>query len=197
VSSSPPRALVLATALAAALSVAAPAHAGGSGLAPAPPRFAQPPALERAPVPPIAWRDPGAALNEARRDKKLVLVDVEVTWSAWCTRMQRTTYADPGVREDIARSFVPARLDAEEDDRRVYYEGRPLSHRGFADRFRVSTYPTTVFLLPDGTPITRVPGYVAPARFRTLLRFVAEGHYRKTTWEEFAGPPPDADEVGP
>jgi thioredoxin-related protein len=150
-----------------------------------------------APPPPVAWRDPNAALNEARRDKKPVLIDIEVTWSGWCTRMQRTTYADPGVRGDIARSFVAARLDAEDDARRVFYDGRTLSHRVFADRFKVATYPTTVFLAPDGTPITRVPGYVAPARFRTLLRYVAEGRYRTTTWEEFAGPAPESDEDAP
>ncbi len=169
------------------------------------PRFAPPPPPERvergprtdSPAPPVAWRDPGEALAEARRDKKIVLLEVEVTWSAWCMRMQRTTYADPRVREDIARNFVPARIDAEEDRRRVAYEGRMLSHRALADRFRVATYPTIVFLAPDGTPITRVPGYVAPERFRMLLRYVAEGHYKKTTWEEFAGPPPEPDEGQP
>jgi thioredoxin-related protein len=153
------------------------------------------PAQPPGPAPHIAWRDPNAALAEARRDHKVVLLNVEVAWSAWCTRMMRTTYNDPIVREDIARAFVPARLDAEENARRVFYDGRALSHRAFADRFRVATYPTTVFLESDGRPITRVPGYVAPARFRTLLRFVAEGQYKKMTWEEFAGPaPPDSDE---
>jgi len=154
-------------------------------------------ARAESPAPPVSWRDPGAALSEARRDKKIVLLEIDVTWSAWCTRMQRSTFADPGVREDIARSFVPTRIDAEDESRHVDYAGRTLTHRAFADRFRVSTYPTTVFLAADGTPITRVPGYVAPERFRTLLRYVAEGHYRKTTWDEFAGPPPPTDEDHP
>src|SRR5689334_9936155 len=95
--------LVLLVACAATLA-AGPAHpAPGSSLAPAPPRpvfprFAAPPSTT-APVP-VAWREPNVALAEARKDRKIVLLDVEVTWSAWCARMQHSTYADPGVRED-------------------------------------------------------------------------------------------------
>jgi len=195
------RNLAVVAPVACALVLLLPAAARAQRFAPAPPPPARVlfrlPERAESPAPPIAWRDPNAALVEARREHKIVLIVVDVTWSAWCTRMQRTTFQDPGVREDVARSFVPARLDAEEDGRRVFYDGRPLTHRAFADRFRVATYPTTVFLTPDGAPITRVPGFVGPARFRTLLRYVAEGHYRRTTWEEFAGPPPDTDEDQP
>jgi len=144
----------------------------------------------------VHWRDPEEALVEARRDRKPILLDVEAGWSAWCTRMQRRTYGDPGVRADIARAFVATRVDAEEDRLRVRFEGRAMSHRAFADRFKVATYPTTVFLTPDGTPITRVPGYVGPARFRMLLRFVSEGRYRTQSWDEFAGPDPAAGDEG-
>ena len=173
-----------------------------------PPRFAAPPPeIPRGgrgpavgPSLTVHWRDPDDALAEARRDKKPILLDVEVAWSAWCGRMQRRTYGDPGVRADIARAFVAMRVDAEEDRKLVRFEGRSLSHRAFADRFKVGTYPTTVFLTPEGTPITRVPGYVAPARFRMLLRFVAEGRYRTQSWEEFRGPegaaPDDANGQG-
>lgn len=187
------RVFVLAPAL-LALAVALAPSSRPAGADPR--RFAAPPPAQvsSADPPAVRWREPAAALLEARHDKKPILLDVETGWSAWCTRMQRHTYADPGVRADIARAFVPARIDAEEDKRRVQYDGRDLSHRGLADRFKVSTYPTTVFLAPDGTPITRVPGYVAPARFRLLLRFVAEGHYRTQSWDEFAGPAPEPGE---
>ena len=44
----------------------------------------------------INWRpDVTAAMSEARRTGKIVMIDVYTDWCGWCKRMDRDTYANP------------------------------------------------------------------------------------------------------
>ena len=133
----------------------------------------------------LTWNELDPALAEAKRANKPVLVDVYTDWCGWCKRMDKTTYGNPEVRDYVARAFVPARINAEDDRRHASYLGETASYRQFADGFRISSYPTTLFLAPDGRLITQLPGYVKPAAFLTVLRYVAEGHYRTQSWDAF------------
>ena len=159
------------------------------GYAPTP-KVIQAPNSTLAPAPSgegrLRWNDLDRALAEAKKANKPVLVDVVTDWCGWCRRMDKTTYGDPGVRDYVARSFVPARINAEDDAKRASYQGESTTYREFADGFRINRYPTTLFLAPDGRLITQVPGYVKPETFLTVLRYVAEGAYRTQTWDDFS-----------
>ena len=157
--------------------------------APTPKVIRGPAALAPAPVPvregKLVWSELDPALSEAKRAQKPLLVDVYTDWCGWCKRMDKTTYADPDVRDYVASAFVPVRVNAEDDQRRASYRGETRTYRQFADGFRINGYPTTLFLAPDGQLITQLPGYVKPETFLTVLRYVAEGHYRTQSWEAF------------
>src|SRR5215470_2446193 len=105
----------------------------------------------------LTWRawDPG--LREARASRRPVLVDVYTEWCGWCRRMDRDVYSRPEVKGYLDRAFVTVKLDAEAGDR-AEYEGRTFTSRSLATRFRVSGYPTTIFLRPDGDHLVSVPG---------------------------------------
>ena len=133
----------------------------------------------------IRWTDLGAGLSEAKRTGRVLMVDVQTDWCGWCRRMDRTTYADEAVREYVDRTFVASRVDAEDDESRVDYGGANRTHRQFADSFRISGYPTTLFLAPDGSLLTQVPGYVKPDQFLGVLRYIGDGHYKTTSWDAF------------
>ena len=179
--------LVAALVGATALAIAAPVRALDETPGPTPRVIRGPAAGGPAPGDGrLAWTELDAALAEARRSGKPVLVDVYTDWCGWCKRMDKTTYGNPEVRDYVARSFVPARVNAEDDRRRATYLGQRRTYRQFADGFRISGYPTTLFLAPDGELITILPGYVKPGTFLTVLRYVAEGHYRTRTWDAFS-----------
>jgi len=153
------------------------------------PKVIRGPATAPAPAPApserVVWSELDPALVEAKRAQKPLLVDVYTDWCGWCKRMDKTTYADPDVRDYVQSAFVPVRVNAEDDKRRASYLGETRTYRQFADTFRISGYPTTLFLAPDGRLITQLPGYVKPGTFLTVLRYVAEGHYRTQSWESF------------
>jgi thioredoxin-related protein len=137
----------------------------------------------------IAWRGWDQGLSEARATGRTVLVDVVTDWCGWCKRMDREVYARPEVRELVARHFVAIRLDAE-SGAVAHYEGRTTTARGIAGRFRVTGYPTTVFLRADGTHLVNVPGFMTADRFTLLLRYIGEGHAdRGVDFREFSRRP--------
>jgi thioredoxin-related protein len=133
----------------------------------------------------IVWRRWDDGLQEARRAGKPVLVDVFTDWCGWCKRMDRDVYSRADVREYLTAHFVTVKLDAESDEG-ARYEGRDLTSSMIAERFRVTSYPTTVFLGPSGQHIINVPGYVPPDRFLLVLRYIGERQLeRGVSWDTF------------
>jgi thioredoxin-related protein len=133
----------------------------------------------------VAWRGWDEGLREARRTNRPVLVDVYTDWCGWCKRMDRDVYSRADVRDYLASRFVVVRLNAEAQDG-VQYEGQDLTSAGLAEQFRVTGYPTTVFLKSSGAHLINVPGYVPADRFMLVLRYIGEGHMEKgVEWESF------------
>jgi thioredoxin-related protein len=138
------------------------------------------------------WLGWNAGLKAAAASHRPVLVDVYTDWCGWCKRMDRDVYSRPEIREYLSSRFVVVRLDAESSDP-ASYEGRQHTMRSLAGRFRVSGYPTTIFLRETGEHLVNVPGYVPADRFLMLLRYVGDGHMeRGESFEQFVRNAPSA-----
>jgi thioredoxin-related protein len=134
--------------------LAGPVHAAGSGS--------------------LKWQGWDAGLRAAGKSQRPVLVDVYTDWCGWCRRMDRDVYAREDVRDYLSRRFVTVKLDAEAADE-ASYEGKAYTSRSLAGRFRVTGYPTTLFLRANGEHLVNVPGYIPADRFLLLLRYIGEG----------------------
>jgi len=133
----------------------------------------------------FVWRGWDEGLKEAKRTNRPVLVDVYTDWCGWCKRMDRDVYSRADVRDYLAKSFVVVKLNAEAQDG-LQYQGQDLTSAGVAEQFRVTGYPTTVFLRSNGAHLINVPGYVPADRFLLVLRYIGEGHMDKgVEWESF------------
>jgi len=121
------------------------------------------------------WRGWNEGLAQARSAQKPVIVDVYTDWCGWCRRMDRDVYASAEVTDYLRQRFVTIKINAESPEA-ADYEGKHTDSRGIAQRFRISGYPTTVFLRANGEHMANVPGYVPADKFLLLLRYVAEGH---------------------
>ncbi len=147
------------------LAAAIPARAGGAGE--------------------IGWLNWNQGISEAAITHRPIVVDVYTDWCGWCKRMDRDVYARDDVRDYVSRHFVPVRLNAESVEE-ARYEDRPYTERALAQRFRVSGYPTTIFLKSDGAHIANVPGYLPAERFKLLLRYIGEDQIgRGVSWPDF------------
>ena len=133
----------------------------------------------------LEWRNWNEGAAEASSSGRPMLVDVYTDWCGWCKRMDRDVYALEDVRQYLNKHFVPVRLNAE-STAEARHGGRTLTSRALAQQLRVSGYPTTIFIKPDGAHIASVPGYVPADRFRLMLRYIAEDHIgRGVSWPQF------------
>ena len=52
-----------------------------------------------------------AAFEQAKREKKFILLDLEAVWCHWCHVMDETTYKTPEVIALIQSKYIPVRVD--------------------------------------------------------------------------------------
>jgi thioredoxin-like negative regulator of GroEL len=103
-------------------------------------------------APAITWTHAmDAALADAGKANRPILMDFYTDWCEWCKALDETTYVDPAFIE-YSKKFTCARVNAEVDT-------------ASARKYRVSGYPTVVLMKPDGTEIDRVVGYMRAPEF--------------------------------
>ena len=106
----------------------------------------------------VSWQPWGdEAFEQARREGKLVLLDIGAVWCHWCHVMDRTTYGDQRVADYINEHFIPVRVDRDEQpdiDRR--YQSAPTligTHSStLAAVMEKRGSMTTIFVRSPGRP---------------------------------------------
>lgn len=102
------------------------------------------------------------AADQARDRETLVMMEFYTDWCSWCRRLEEDTFTDPAVVAEL-EMVVPMRVDAEG-------AGEEL-----ASRFGVDSYPTMVFIDPDGEEVDRILGYLPPEAFVRQMQRIRTG----------------------
>ena len=106
----------------------------------------------------FAWNEwTPASFATARRERKILLVNVAASWCHWCHVMDHETYADAEVAALLRDHFVAIRVDA---------DARP----DLAERYVDWGWPATAVLTSDARPVLELRGYQDPREFAALLR---------------------------
>ena len=92
-----------------------------------------------------SWKD---ALIEAKRQNKPLFVDVYTTWCPPCRRMAREAFPNAKVSERYNARFINYQIDAESG------EGIDV-----AKSYAVASYPTLLYIAPNGELMQRSVGY--------------------------------------
>ncbi len=110
------------------------------------------------PAPPtsIEWRtDFDAALVEARRAQKLVLVDFSADWCPPCIAMKHDVWPDPAVERAVTRAYVPVLVDVDRNGT-------------VPDRYGVQSIPTVLVLDHTGEVVRRAT-FLSASAMREFL----------------------------
>jgi thiol:disulfide interchange protein len=90
------------------------------------------------------WKE---ALEAAQAANKPIFVDAYTTWCGPCKFMAAKVFTDTTVGEYYNESFINVKYDMEKGD-----------GPDFANKYRVTAYPTLLYLTPEGKVLHRVMG---------------------------------------
>ena len=97
----------------------------------------------------------------AAAEKRFVILDLEAVWCHWCHVMEKTTYANPEVKELLAAKYLPVRVDQD-------------ANPDLSSRYGDWGWPATIVFGPDGTEIAKIRGYIEPERMQALLKAIID-----------------------
>ncbi len=101
-----------------------------------------------APSTSIAWQTSlSSALDEARARHRFVLVEFSASWCPPCIAMKHEVWPDPRVVAAVRASFVPVKVDIDEDST-------------LSDRYDVPAIPAVLVLDANGKIVRRHDGYL-------------------------------------
>ena len=103
-----------------------------------------------------------AAVERAQELDTPVFVEFYTDWCSWCRRLESEALTDRQVRSQLDQ-LVAVRLDAEGDG------------RAEAREFNIESYPTMVFLAPDGEELERIVGYLPPDKLHDEIARITSG----------------------
>ncbi len=86
--------------------------------------------------------------KKAKDENKIIFVDIYATWCGPCKLLKRTTFTDKEVGDFFNANFINAAFDGEK------VEGRKLM-----ELYLVRSYPTMLFINPDGSIRKAAIGY--------------------------------------
>jgi thiol:disulfide interchange protein len=118
----------------------------------------------------VDWgRDYDVALATAKKDKKLVMVDLYTDWCGWCKKLDKDTYSDKDVEAKLAKDFVAVKVNPEKSQRDA-----KLSRD-----FGTTGYPHIVFVDADGKKVSDIDGYLPAVQFLERLNKISEKATKK------------------
>ena len=113
----------------------------------------------------------------AQKPKKLV-IDVYTDWCSWCKKMDKSTYQNEGIIQQINEDFYFVKLNAETRDS-IFFDNKIFTFQNQykANEFAVAllngqmSYPSTVFLDEKFALLTVVPGYLTAKDLSPILKY--------------------------
>lgn len=133
----------------------------------------------------IKWLTFEQALKESQTTKKKVFIDVYTDWCGWCKVMDAKTFSNKKIAEYVNQKYYAVKLDAE-SGKTFAFNGQIVSERQLAGEiFKVTAYPTTVYLDENFSMLSPVPGYLEVPMFDKILKFYGEDVYKRQSWQDF------------
>lgn len=109
------------------------------------------------------------ALLKAKKEQKLVMVDVYTDWCGWCKRLDKDTYGNKEVETKLSKNFIAVKINPE----------KSAKNASLAKEFGTRGYPHIVFLDAAGKKLSEIGGYLPAGDFLKRLDKVAEQAKKK------------------
>ncbi len=143
----------------------------------------------------IEWMSIEEAIQRNREEPRKIFVDVYTDWCGWCQKMDNSTFKDSAVVAYINKHFFAVKLNAETSDtirigNNVYVNSNPGKKRSSHQLARLflqgnMVYPSYALFTEEMRSVMIAKGYLKTQKLLPVLRFVAEEHYKTTSWQAY------------
>ena len=122
----------------------------------------------------LVWYSPTEGYAKAKKEHKILVVDVYTDWCYWCKVMDKETYTNMDIILKMNQYFVAVKFNPENAAIHKIND-QELSSDAFLSMLnnggRNSGYPTTFFWkeLADNSKASAYPGYREPTGFNDIL----------------------------
>ncbi len=134
-------------------------------------------------------------LEEAAAQGKNFAVLWEQRGCPYCRELHAVNFADPEAADFIKANFVILQLDIHGPRKVTDFDGKVMSEKELAQRWRINFTPTMCFFSKDPASVegkgggeaevARMPGYFKPFHFMTMFAFVQGEHYKTKRFQEY------------
>lgn len=100
--------------------------------------------------------------NAAKRDKKYIFIDFTSNSCAHCIKMQKETFANKEIAEQLNHDFIAYKVDINEQD------GKDL-----AKKYDIKEYPSFVILDQNTKALATIKGYYKAPQFLKEIHKIA------------------------
>ena len=142
----------------------------------------------------VRWYTFEEAVELATVNPKKVFIDIYTDWCGFCKRMDSETFSNADVASYLNENYYPVKFNSETKDT-IYFQGHMFVNEGegrrSAHQLSIAllqgkmSYPSIVYLNEDLELLTAVPGFMTPSGIEPILRFFAEDHFLRKSWEDF------------
>jgi thioredoxin-related protein len=126
----------------------------------------------KAPVIPqslVKWMDYSTALEKAKKEPKLIFVDMYADWCIPCRVMDKNVYMNPTVASILNKKFYPVKLDVDSESPIVCDGQKATAKKCFTDVWELNVLPSFVLIAPKGLSILTVADSMSPQEMQMLL----------------------------
>lgn len=149
----------------------------------------------------INWISLEEAVELQKKEPRKIMIDAYTTWCGPCKLLDKNTFQNPDVANYVNANYYAVKFNAEGNDE-IEFKGKAYSNPAFvpdkkgrnaphqlARFFKVSAYPTILFLDENSDVISPIPGYKTPRQLELYLNLFKNDDYKNITtkdlWEDY------------
>lgn len=134
----------------------------------------------------VKWEKISAGIENARIQKKPILMFFYTEWCVYCKKMDSEVFSDPEISRYMNENFISMRVNPEKDNETIEMMGEKIPPAKLMAYTGSNGFPTTLFLSDNKKPVTTVPGYVEKETFLSILKYLKEECYKnKVSLDDF------------
>jgi len=128
----------------------------------------------------VKWHNFMDGVKLAKKQKKYILIDFYADWCHYCKIMDRETFSDISIVNELRNNFICIRLYMDKPGNgKILFQKHTFTAQDFSGVLGITGLPTLVFMDSKKNLITKIPGFIKKEALMPMLKYIRDGCYLK------------------